>query len=184
MTDVLPDLAPRPVAVPSGGIEDSLRSPASFFAWLAFLTVATIAMFPLPVPSWSEHFYLITPLHVLDRGFLARDWTVANEYRTHLGFTYLAAGLIKLFGLQGAGWIGRVLTAVLVQSGLLRLGAQYAGDEMEVPLGGDRRPGAACLAGGNLLGKGVGLAPRLEDVAGVGGDAADRAREKCGRDSC
>jgi len=124
MTDVLPDLAPRPVAVPSGGIEDSLRSPASFFAWLAFLTVATIAMFPLPVPSWSEHFYLITPLHVLDRGFLARDWTVANEYRTHLGFTYLAAGLIKLFGLQGAGWIGRVLTAVLVQSGLLRLGAR------------------------------------------------------------
>jgi hypothetical protein len=96
--------------------------PAAYLTWLAFLTLATIAIFPLPIPSWSEHFYLITPLHLLDPSFLARDWTVANEYRTHLGFTYFAAGLIKVFGLEVAGLIGRILTAALVQSGLLRLG--------------------------------------------------------------
>lgn len=122
MTDVLHDRAERPRTTHLVTDARAEFPPAAYVAWLAFLTAATIIMFPLPVPSWSEHFYLITPLHLLDRSFLARDWTVANEYRSHVAFTYLAAGLIKLLGLQGAGWTGRILTAALVQSGLLRLG--------------------------------------------------------------
>lgn len=111
---------PGPAPVPPTADPGAPLAP--FLGWVAFLSVATLVMFPLPVPSWSEHFYLITPLHLIDRNFLARDWTVANEYRSHLAFTYLAAGLIKVFGLGAAGWIGRLLTAILVQSGLLRLG--------------------------------------------------------------
>jgi hypothetical protein len=93
---------------------------------LLALVLFTLALFPLRVPSWSEHFYLLSPQHILDPAFLSHDWTLTGEYRTHLFFNYLSAGLIRVAGITTGGWIGRVLVAVVALAGLLRLG-RYLG---------------------------------------------------------
>ena len=65
----------------------------AFVVSLAVLWVAIMGLYFLPVPTWSEHLYLMGPLRLTDSGLLQNDWGMSGDERTHLVYTWLAAGL-------------------------------------------------------------------------------------------
>lgn len=94
----------------------------AFILSLALLWVAIMGLYFLPVPTWSEHLYLMGPLRLTEPGMLQNDWGMSGDERTHFVYTWLAAGLIKGFGLTAAGWIGRGLVTLATLWGLLAIG--------------------------------------------------------------
>lgn len=108
-----------------GALKPAPLTPAAdraFALSLGVLWVAIMGLYFLPVPSWSEHLYLMGPLRLTEPGLLQNDWGMSGDERTHMVYTWLAAGLIKGFGLGAAGWIGRGFVTLATLWGLLAIG--------------------------------------------------------------
>ena len=100
----------------------------NLFLNLAFLFASILILAPSlgPVPSSNENAYLLLMAQQWDPALLARDWTFAAPVYSHLIFSYLFGSLTVPFSMETAGWIGRILSWLLILVALVRLGRQSA----------------------------------------------------------
>src|SRR5215471_4750338 len=83
---------------------------------LAFLMASVLVLAPSLgyVPSSNENTYLLLMAQQWDPTLLARDWTFAAPVYSHLIFSSLFGLLTILFSMESAGWIGRILSWLLI----------------------------------------------------------------------
>ena len=99
----------------------------NFFLNLAFLLASILLLAPSlgPVPSSNENAYLLLMAQQWDPTLLARDWTFAAPVYSHLIFSFLFGSLTVPFSMEAAGWIGRILSWLLILIALVRLGRHF-----------------------------------------------------------
>ena len=99
----------------------------NFFLNLAFLMASVLMLAPALgyVPSSNENTYLLLMAQQWDPTLLARDWTFAAPVYSHLVFSSLFGLLTIPFSMETAGWIGRILSWLLILLALIRLGRSF-----------------------------------------------------------
>jgi hypothetical protein len=103
----------------------------NLFLNLIFLFASILVLAPALalVPSSNENAYLLLMAQQWDPTLLARDWTFAAPVYSHLIFSYLFGSLTVPFSMETAGWIGRIVSWLLILLALIRLGRHF-----EIPL--------------------------------------------------
>jgi hypothetical protein len=115
-------------------------------AGLAVLLLLAFASKGWPVPFSNEYVYLVLPLRHADPGFLARDWTLATPWDTHLVFNAAVGSLARWLPIEAIGWGGRLLAWAASLALLVAIGERF---------GLPRALAAACVGGWLALGQSV-----------------------------
>lgn len=101
------------------------RIANNYWVNLGALLALVLAITGWPVPSGSEYVYLVDAARFANADFLQGDWTYESPWYSHLVFSLSIFPLLKLFSLETATWIGRMVCWLLGLAGLLRLGGHF-----------------------------------------------------------
>lgn len=92
--------------------------------WLVFaiLLICIFFLHAKPVPFGNEFPYLLRLAKEFQPEFLVNDWTFAAPANEHWLFNRIFGYLASLVRIETIGWLGRIITWVLLLRGLFRLG--------------------------------------------------------------